>query len=85
VDKGIIYNCRDDPAWQPWHADMYGAQGGIEDTSSSSESEDESEPVTLPSTCVCKNCRYALEEGGYHCMDQNGQLHKCYLSLINME
>jgi hypothetical protein len=50
--------CSDDPVWEPWHETAYGVQGGADDSSSSSASEDETEqPITLPSTCVCDHCR----------------------------
>jgi hypothetical protein len=50
---------RDDPVWEDWNSRAYGVQGGADD-SSSSESEDETAdvlPVSLPSSCVCKQCR----------------------------
>jgi hypothetical protein len=53
---------RDDPVWEDWHAQAYGVQGGVDDTSSS-ESEDESgdsQPVILPSTCLCQQCRLVI-------------------------
>jgi hypothetical protein len=44
---------RDDP---DWYKTAYGVQGGAEDISSS-ESEEEGQPVVLPTTCVCGQCR----------------------------
>ena len=52
---------RDDPVWEDWYEDAHGVQGGLEDSGSSSESEDEiAQPVILPTTCICKHCRLVL-------------------------
>ena len=49
---------RDDPVWEDWYQDAHGVQGGLEDSGSSSESEDETaQPVILPTTCICNHCR----------------------------
>ena len=49
---------RDDPVWEDWYEDAHGVQGGLEDSGSSSESEDEiAQPVILPTTCICNHCR----------------------------
>ena len=48
---------RDDPVWEDWHATACGVQGGAEDISSSESEEEGGEPVVLPTTCVCSQCR----------------------------
>jgi hypothetical protein len=48
---------RDDPGWEDWHATACGVQGGAEDISSSESEEEGGEPVVLPTTCVCSQCR----------------------------
>jgi hypothetical protein len=48
---------RDDPVWEDWHATACGVQGGAEDISSSESEEEGVEPVVLPTTCVCSQCR----------------------------
>ncbi len=54
--RGIVF--RDDPVWEDWYQDAHGVQGGLEDSGSSSESEDEiAQPVILPTTCICNHCR----------------------------
>jgi hypothetical protein len=54
-------SCRDDPQWENWHEQAYGVQGGLEDSGSSSDSEEEEvQHVTLPTTCVCSHCRLVL-------------------------
>ena len=51
---------RDDPVWEDWHATACGVQGGAEDISSSESEEEGGEPVVLPTTCVCSQCRLVI-------------------------
>jgi hypothetical protein len=51
---------RDDPEWEPWHAEAVDVQGGPdEDSSSGSDDEDELRvDVKLPETCICQCCTF---------------------------
>jgi hypothetical protein len=51
---------RDDPVWEDWHATACGVQGGADDISSSESEEEGGEPVVLPTTCVCSQCRLVM-------------------------
>jgi hypothetical protein len=59
---GITTNpYRDDPEWEPWHAFAVDVQGGADDeTTSDEEEEPEGRVISLPDSCVCKNCRYKV-------------------------
>jgi hypothetical protein len=51
---------RDDPEWEPWHAQAVDVHGGPDEDSSSDSDEGDAlgGDFTLPETCVCQCCRF---------------------------
>jgi hypothetical protein len=77
IRKLQIRNCnlanRDDPEWEPWHAEAVDVQGGPEESSSSDEDEGDYgglTPVTLPENCVCEQCRFDETKAPFRCCGQ---------------
>ncbi len=48
---------RDDPQWEPWHAEAVDVQGGAEDESSSGSESEIDASLDLPEICICQHCR----------------------------